>query len=105
MERLANSLADDRQRALRNRAIKARGWARLVYAVLVVAFLFAAWQERPLAPPVHDGMKLVSARVSYAMNNTDEVRAALRGFFSSPSGSSAKPEHDPVTRFLLQWER
>ncbi|MBZ0123286.1 MAG: hypothetical protein K8F31_05315 [Roseovarius sp.] len=105
MDYARKALAQDRERAFGARAARARGWARLAYAALVAMFLFAAWQDRALAPPVHDGMKVTAERIVWVTENTDEVRAYIRGLMRSPSGSSAKPQHDPVTRFLLQFER
>lgn len=105
MDYARKALAEDRERAFGARAAHARGWARLAYAVLVALFLFASWQDRALAPPVHDGMKVTVERVVWMAENTDEVRAYIQGLMRSSSGTSAKPQHDPVTRFLLQFER
>jgi len=106
MDYARETTAKDRVHAFSARASRARGWARVVYALLVAAFLFGAWQDRALAPPVHDGMKVVVERTRYAVENSDEVRTWLKGLFSSTGGgiSSAKPQYDPVTRFLLQWQ-
>lgn len=105
MDHARKTLTKDRERAFDTRAARARGWARLTGAALVVLFMFAAWQDRALAPPVHDGMKVTVERVVWASQNSDEVRAWIRAHLSGPSGSSAKSQYDPVTRFLLQFER
>lgn len=105
MDHAREALAEDRARAFHTRAAKARGWARLAYALLVGVFLFAAWQDRRLAPPVHDGMQATAGRVARAAEHSDEVRAWLKGLFGGPSGSGAKSEYDPITRWLLQWQR
>ena len=105
MDYARNAIVTERVRACEARASRARGWARVAYALLVASFLFAAWQDRALAPPVHDGMKVVAERAVWAAGNTDEVRAWIKGVFDSPSGTtSVKSQYDPVTRFLLQWE-
>lgn len=105
MDHARKAQAQDRERAFGARAARARGWARLAYAALVALFLFAAWQDRALAPPVHDGMKVTAARVVWTVENSDKARTWVRGLLHTPSGTSARPQHDPVTRFLLQFER
>ena len=42
------------------RTARARKWARVMTLVLFGLFLTATWQDRGLAPPVHDGMIVVS---------------------------------------------
>ena len=103
MDYARNALAADRARAFDARARKARGWARLVYAVLVAGFLYAAWQDRALAPPVHDGMQVVAAKISYAIENSDDLHNYVQQAFKGPSGTSAESKYDPVTRWLLKW--
>lgn len=96
--------AEARVIAYAARARAARVWARRVILVLAAVYLVGVWQNRPLAPDVHDGMKTLAARAAHALDNTDEVRAYIRQALSRPSGTSAEPRHDAVTRWLLKWK-
>lgn len=85
------------------RSVKARRWSRRVFALLIFTFLFAVWQDRALAPPIHDGMqKIVSHAVGF-VENSDDIRAYVKETFSSPSGTSVQEKYDPITRWLLKW--
>ncbi|MEQ8293171.1 MAG: hypothetical protein RIA08_13285 [Roseovarius sp.] len=85
------------------RSTRARRWARTVFALLIFACLFGIWQERALAPPVHDGMHSMVDHVIYAMENSDDIRGFVKQTFGSPSGTSVQQEFDPITRWLLKW--
>lgn len=85
------------------RSTRARRWARTVLALLIFTSLFAIWQDRALAPPVHDGMHGMASHVMYAVENSDDLRGFVKQTFSSPSGSSMQQEFDPITRWLLKW--
>ncbi|WP_371223306.1 hypothetical protein [Roseovarius sp. 2305UL8-3] len=56
----------------KKRRTKLRGWTRLLTYVLAGLCLTAIWQEKRLAPPVHDGMQRV---VGIAMHYIDQNEA------------------------------
>jgi len=85
------------------RSTRARRWARTVLALLIFTSLCAIWQDRALAPPVHDGMHGLASHVMYAVENSDDLRGFVKQTFSSPSGTSVQQEFDPITRWLLKW--
>ncbi|WP_422026761.1 hypothetical protein [Roseovarius sp.] len=81
----------------------ARRWARTVLALLIFTSLYGIWQDRALAPPVHDGMHRMAGHIMYAVEHSDDLRGFVKQTFSSPSGSSVQQEFDPITRWLLKW--
>ena len=85
------------------RSTRARRWARTVLGLLIFTSLYGIWQERALAPPVHDGMRSMVSHVTYAMENSDDIRGFVKQTFGSPSGTSVQQEFDPITRWLLKW--
>lgn len=95
--------AEAREQAYLVRARRARGWARLVLWVAAGVFLVAVWQDRALAPPVHDGMMMLTEKVRYALENSDSARDFIKQTFSSPTGTSREAEFDPITSWLLKW--
>lgn len=95
--------AQAREQAFKARAKRARRWARLITLALFTVFLTAVWQNRALAPPVHDGMVLITDKVQYALENSDSAREFVRQSLSSPSGTSRQSEFDPITTWLLKW--
>ena len=96
-------LAEDRVLAFRARAKRARRYARLASYMIGALFLMATWQDRALAPPVHDGMVMIADKVSYALENSENAREFVKQTFSSPSGTSVQAEFDPITAWLLKW--
>ena len=97
-------IAEERQRAYNARSQKAGGSVRMDFWLMGAPLLTAFWQDRNLAPPVHDGMRVVKSNVEYVIENSDEVRAYVRQAFSSPTGTSAQPKYDPITSWLLKWK-
>ncbi len=97
-------IAQERQNAYVARSKKARGWARMVLWMATAVFLMAVWQDRSLAPQIHDGMVKVKGDVQYAMENTDEMRGYIQGMFSSPSASGSAAKYDPITSWLIKWK-
>ncbi len=95
--------AEAREQAYNARARRARGWARLVLWMAAAVFLMAVWQDRALAPPVHDGMTMLTEKVQYALENSDNARDFVKQAFSSPTGTSRQAEFDPITTWLLKW--
>ena len=104
MQYARQNIAEERQSAYTARSKKARRWARLVLWLVVGVFLTAVWQNRALAPQVHDGMVKVAGNVQYAMENTDDVRAYVHSVLSRPSGTSVQAEFDPITTWLIKWK-
>ena len=96
--------SDEREGAYHHRAHRARYWARRVFWLAAFAALFGIWQDRALAPPVHDGMKRVAGNVVYAFENSDQVRAKLHSFFGGNGKTSLQQQYDPITRWLLKWK-
>ena len=73
---------DDTRQGLREknraaRAKKARGWARLVQLALCGAVLSAIWQDRALAPPVHDQMRRMAVSASAMLADPHTLQAYL----------------------------
>ena len=61
------------------RSAKARGYARWMMLCLMGLSLTAIWQDKRLAPPVHDGMSRVAGMAMGVIYNSDmlsEVKAA-----------------------------
>lgn len=85
------------------RSYRARRWARTVLGLLIFTFLYGVWQDRALAPPLHDGMHKMAAHVVYAYENADSVRAFVKETFGGYSAKSMEQEYDPITRWLLKW--
>jgi len=97
--------AREREEACHARSRYARGWIRVLSWALFAVFLTAAWQNRALAPPVHEGMKRVVAQAVMLLDNSENARAFVEQSLSGPAGSSIKPEFDPITAWLLKWRK
>ncbi|WP_397541356.1 hypothetical protein [Roseovarius salis] len=104
MEHVHEATAEARTTAYAARARAARVWARRVLLLLTAVYLFGVWQNRPLAPDIHDGMRTLAGRAVYVAENTDKVRAYIRQALTSPTGTSAEPRYNAITRWLLKWK-
>ena len=62
------------------RRAKVRRLTRWTGYLLFVLCLSAIWQERQLAPPVHDGMLLVSEKTMQYINENETLSNALVEF-------------------------
>ncbi len=101
MDYVQDTKTDARQRAYVSRSSVANRWARKMLWFTALVWLFAVWQHRDLAPPVHDGMALISEVTVDLFNGADKARALLSQLFSSPSGTGGAPKFDPITQWLL----
>lgn len=100
----ARERKDTRDIARKARAKRARIWARRVIMAMVVLGLFAIWQDRRLAPQVHDGMRSLAVFVQGSLDGQEKTSGWLKRALSSPTGAtSIQQKHDPVTRWLLKW--
>ncbi|MEQ9674530.1 MAG: hypothetical protein RLO10_08710 [Roseovarius indicus] len=85
------------------RAVRARRWSRRVFALLILVFLYAVWQDRALAPPIHDGMQKTVSLAAGFVENSGDIRSYVKQTFGSSSGTSVEQQYDPITRWLLKW--
>lgn len=85
------------------RAVTARRWSRRVFALLIVVFLYAAWQDRALAPPIHDGMQKTVSLAADFVENSDDIRTYVKQTFGGTANHSVEQQYDPITRWLLKW--
>lgn len=85
------------RRAARN--AMARSLARLSTYALGICFLAATWQERALAPSVHDGMIVVADTATTFIYESENggYATALSTFGDGGIGS----EYSPITDLLL----
>ncbi len=65
---------EERQNPRRTRL---RGWTRLLSFVLAGLCLTAIWQEKRLAPPVHDGMQRVAGIAMDYIGQNEMLSEAL----------------------------
>ncbi|MFN3208115.1 MAG: hypothetical protein ACE369_03780 [Roseovarius sp.] len=79
----------------------ARKWARRVGMGLTALCLTAVWQERALAPAVHDRMQ---AAYVYGMDwlKSTETGGGYLTAMGDFSGLGNQPEHNAITRALLK---
>lgn len=73
--RASNIVAAEERHTARQRRI--RGWARFLRFVLAGLCLGAIWQERALAPPVHDGMNKVADLAMTYIEDSETLSQAL----------------------------
>lgn len=73
-----------RQEMTAMRAYRARVWARRLFIIMVVVVLVAIWQDRNMAPPVHDFMH----------------NMAQKGYDYIQSSESLKPHWDKLANFM-----
>ncbi|MFK7938732.1 MAG: hypothetical protein AB8B82_05090 [Roseovarius sp.] len=59
------------------RSAKARGYARWMVLCLMVLCLSAIWQDKRLAPPVHDGMQHVSELAMGYINSSEALSQVM----------------------------
>ena len=69
-----DSMQDDRARV---RARARRRWSRRLTVLLVGLCLMAIWQERRLAPPLHDGMQTLAGLALERIERNDHLAEAL----------------------------
>lgn len=101
MDILAESKFQERQNACQLRSSVAMRWARKMLWFTFILTLFAIWQHRELAPPVHDGIYAVWNVSADIMTGAHDTRQVVQGFFSGGSGTSVKPEFNAITQWLL----
>lgn len=101
MDILNESKFQGRQVAYLHRASVAERWARKMLWFTVMLGLFAVWQNRELAPPVHDGMFVVADVSLDVLGGAHETRATLQSYLSGASTSGTQPEFNAITRWLL----
>lgn len=87
------------RRAARN--VRARRWARLSTYALGICCLAATWQERALAPAVHDGMIVVAdAATTFIVESENSGFATAMSNFGG--GGLDSSTFDPITDALLR---
>lgn len=101
MDILNESKFHKRQQAYTARAEAAHRWARKLLWFTFILGLFAVWQHRDLAPPVHDGMYVVADVTTDIWGGAHETRDVVQGLFNGQSGTSLTPEYSSFTRWLL----
>ncbi|MEL7254371.1 MAG: hypothetical protein AAGL23_09365 [Pseudomonadota bacterium] len=83
------------------RASVAQRWARRVLWIGFVVAMFAIWQHRELAPPVHDGIYVVIGWGQDVLEGAPETQDAIRRMFAGSSSGGSEPEFSAITRWLL----
>ncbi|MEM6586996.1 MAG: hypothetical protein AAF641_01005 [Pseudomonadota bacterium] len=101
MDILNESKFQARQVAYCARADQAQRWARRLIWLTFAIGLFAVWQHRDLAPPVHDGMFLVANVATDVWGGAHETRGVVQGLFSGGSDNGGSQEFNAITRWLL----
>ncbi|MEM7596066.1 MAG: hypothetical protein AAF382_00110 [Pseudomonadota bacterium] len=101
MDILNESKFQGRQQACKERSRKANRYARILLWVTAAVGLFAVYQHRELAPPVHDGMFTVAAVTTDILGGAHETRGAVQNMFGGASASGSQPEFNAITRWLL----
>jgi hypothetical protein len=83
------------------RARRARRWAWMTSASLGLCVLLAIWQERALAPGVHDALQGAVARAQSMIDGNETARAFLARF---DGGVTVAKDSglDPLTALLLR---
>jgi hypothetical protein len=97
----ARMTQDTRQDRVLARAKEARKWARLVQVCLLGTCVTAIWQDRALAPPVHDQLKFSAAWAGDMLESTQGAKSYLTAM-SGFSGNGNQSEFDPITEALLK---
>ena len=90
-----------RQQAYQSRAGAAQRWARRMLWFTAALGLFAVWQHRELAPPVHDGMFVVAAVSKDIWGGAHETRNFVQNFLSSSSDSTVQRKYNGSTQWFL----
>jgi len=102
MLRQAPHLPHPREERRLARSARARSMARLVNVALFAAVLGAIWQERALAPPVHDQMQSMAVRVADLMGGSDVLQAYFPRGTDGLSAAADTGLADTLTRKLSQ---
>lgn len=63
--------------AIAARSARARKYARVMKFTLFVLILTAVWQDKRLAPPVHDGMQLIAGKAIEYIESNETLSEAL----------------------------
>jgi hypothetical protein len=92
---------ESRVERFQERARTARKWSRLTFVCLIGACLGAIWQDRALAPQVHDRMQVVAGRATEFIENSESTRASLLAM-SEFTGNGSQSEFGPITEALLK---
>ncbi|MEL7013732.1 MAG: hypothetical protein AAFO72_10690 [Pseudomonadota bacterium] len=88
------------RRATRN--VWARRWARVATYALGICCLAATWQERAIAPAVHDGMIVVAdTATTFIYESENKGWATAMSNFTGLGGLDAS-QYDPITDALLR---
>ena len=83
------------------RAQGARRLSRYVRLMLIAATFTAIWQDRNLAPPVHDRMVVVAEKVVMLIEDSEGMSTKISAM-TRFSGGGNKGEFDPITSALLK---
>lgn len=97
----ARHIADPAHSKSAARARRARWWAWMTGVTLGICALVAIWQERALAPGVHDGLQGFVAQAQSVIDGNETARALLARF----DGGVAVAKDaglDPLTALLLR---
>ncbi|MEM6375858.1 MAG: hypothetical protein AAF686_06415 [Pseudomonadota bacterium] len=98
----ARSIVDVRLERRALRVKKARRWARISTYSLGICCLAATWQERAIAPAVHDGMIVVAdAATTFIYESENSGFATAMSNFTGGGGLDAT-KFDPITDALLR---
>ena len=101
MDYLNESKYQGRQQRYLLRSLAVGRWARKMLWFTALGGLFAVWQHRELAPPVHDGMYTMAAVAKDIYGGAHETRGVVQSYFSGPSGSGSNVGYNPITQWLL----
>ncbi|QGX98879.1 hypothetical protein EI983_11590 [Roseovarius faecimaris] len=71
------AISSIKEQKIEARSAKARGYARFLKYCLFALCLSAIWQEERLAPPVHDGMKLLAGKAMDYIESNEMLSEAL----------------------------
>lgn len=83
------------------RRLRLRPWIRATAVALVACLSAAIWQDRSLAPGLHDGMTGLAASARAVVDQSDGLRAALAQLTGGVN-IAARSDVDPVTALLLK---
>ncbi|MHA7849437.1 hypothetical protein [Roseovarius sp.] len=89
---------EDLYAARSHRAKRLAGWVKLA---LFACVLTAIWQEKALAPPVHDQMQDVAALASSALGGSQTVQSYL-SMATTTLTTMNDSETDPVSKLVLK---
>lgn len=97
----ANASPETRIERFQSRAQGARRLSRYVRIMLIAATFAAIWQDRNLAPPVHDRMVVVADKVAMLIEDSEGMSSKISAM-TRFSGGGNKGEFDPITSALLK---